>query len=164
MIVGRFPVGIVAERRPARSPWLDHVVAVAGVLPQPQDRPAWDLVAAHGDVLRYFAGNAEIVARAPDTKGYKDNLEGARPAVYVVMRRGGGPLGWSLLLATVDPAEAQAHGESGDDLLEAVPMPPAVRAWLRDFVTHHHVERPHYKRRRDRVDPEAGGRRPAQRP
>ncbi|EKV31877.1 molybdopterin-guanine dinucleotide biosynthesis protein A [Caenispirillum salinarum AK4] len=99
---------------------------------------------------------------APDVQNYKDNLEGPQPAIYVVLRKGATPLGWSLLLATADPAEAQAqvHGKCGDDLLEAVAMAPEVRHWLTSFVARHHVERKQWKRRRDRVDPEAMAPRP----
>ncbi len=85
-------------------------------------------------------------------------MTGSRPAVYVILRRdpgGGGERPWALHGATVDPGEIEAHADSGDDLIEAVPLPPAVAAWMRDFVARHHVERPLYKRRRDRADPEA---------
>lgn len=161
MTAERFAVSVVVGRHPARSPWLDHVVRVDGVLPAAVDLPPWTVLSRNGDDARYLAGIVCIAARPGDTKGYKDNLEAVEPAVYVVLRPGGGPLGWSLLLATVDPAEAQAHAECGDDLLEAVPMPAEVRAWLGDFVARHHVERRQWKRRRDRLDPSAMGPRPA---
>ena len=38
-------------------------------------------------------------------------------------------------------------------------MPEAVRAVLDAFVSEHHVEQTFYKRKRDRADPEALGRR-----
>ncbi|WP_404383785.1 DUF3305 domain-containing protein [Caenispirillum salinarum] len=155
MTAERFPVAVVAERRPCRSPWLDHVARVDAVLPAAVDCAPWTPLGEEAGAMRFFAGNTDIVARKADTKNYKDNLEAPQPAVYVVLRKGATPLGWSLLLATADPAEAQAHGECGDDLLEAVAMPPEVRDWLTDFVTRHHVERKQWKRRRDRVDPEA---------
>lgn len=156
----RFPLGVVVERRPARSPWLDHVVRVAAVLPGGVERTPWSVLADEGERQQFFAGTTEVAARAADTRGYKDNLEAQQPAVYVVLRKGDGPLGWSLLLATVDPAEAHAHAEHGDDLLEAVPMPAPLRTWLAAFVAEHHVERRQWKRRRDRADPETLARRP----
>ena len=44
--------------------------------------------------------------------------------------------------------------DSGEDLVEAVPMPEPVLAWMQDFVGQHHVEEPFVKRKRDkkRVD------------
>jgi hypothetical protein len=34
-------------------------------------------------------------------------------------------------------------------------MPEAVQALVIDFVREHHIERPFYKRKRDRADPQA---------
>ncbi|GAA0567499.1 DUF3305 domain-containing protein [Caenispirillum bisanense] len=152
----RFPVGVVVERRPARSRWLDHVLTVTAVLPGAVGRPSWSELARLGDTVQMFAGTVDIHVHPGDTRNYKDNLEAPQPKVYVVLRRGGGgPSGWRLLLATVDPAEAQSHAECGDDLLEALPMPAPVRDWLAEFVARNHVERPRWKRRRDDADPEA---------
>ena len=39
-------------------------------------------------------------------------------------------------------------------------MPGPIQETVAAFVTEHHVERPVFKRRRDRADPEALGRRP----
>ena len=58
-----------------------------------------------------------------------------------------------------DPAEGEAWTETGSDLVDVVPMPEAVRAAIDAFVAEHHVERPFYKRERDRADPEALARR-----
>jgi hypothetical protein len=40
--------------------------------------------------------------------------------------------------------------DSGDGLIELVPMPEGLIAWIRNFVTAHHVDEPFIKRRRDR--------------
>ncbi|HYE51313.1 MAG TPA: DUF3305 domain-containing protein [Azospirillaceae bacterium] len=156
--VERMPVGVVVERQPARSRWLDHVWRVAAVLPGDPETPPWTLLAEEDGTVRYYAGTAPLEAHSADTKVYKHNLEAPEPAVYVVLRPGGGPGsgpgGWRLLLATVDPAEAHAHSDCGDDLVEALPMPQAVRDWLAAFVARHHVERQEWRRKRDRADPE----------
>jgi uncharacterized protein DUF3305 len=60
---------------------------------------------------------------------------------------------------TADPAEGESFTQVGDDLVEAIPMPPAVQAIVEAFVAEHHVERPFVKRKRDRADPEALARR-----
>ena len=54
-----------------------------------------------------------------------------------------------------DPAEGEALSETGTDLVDVVAMPDAVRAEVEDFIARHHVERPFYKRKRDRADPES---------
>jgi hypothetical protein len=45
-------------------------------------------------------------------------------------------------------------------LLESLPLPPGLRAVMEAFIAQHHVERAFHKRRRDRADPDALGRRP----
>ena len=63
---------------------------------------------------------------------------------------------YRLFLVTASPWEAHAHQEFGDDLVEAVPMPEPVVAWVQDFVDRHHVDRPFYKRRRKGADKAPG--------
>jgi hypothetical protein len=60
---------------------------------------------------------------------------------------------------TADPAEGEAMTEAGDDLVDSVPMPDVIRDALEAFIAEHHVERPFFKRKRDRAGPEAPGRR-----
>ena len=67
---------------------------------------------------------------------------------------------WPLHAVTVDAGEAHLYADTGNDLLEALPLPPGLRARLEAFVAQHHVERMPHKRRRDRADPEALGHRP----
>jgi hypothetical protein len=65
---------------------------------------------------------------------------------------------------TADPTEGEAYTETSTHLVEAVTMPDSVRGVLEDFVAEHHVEQTFYKRKRDRADPNALGRRgPAER-
>jgi hypothetical protein len=66
---------------------------------------------------------------------------------------------YELFKVTADPTEGEAQTETGVNLVEAVAMPDAVREALEDFVAEHHVEQTFFKRKRDRADPEALGRR-----
>jgi hypothetical protein len=51
---------------------------------------------------------------------------------------------------TADPAEGEALTDAGSDLVEPVPMPAAIAETINHFISKHHVERPFFKRRRDR--------------
>ena len=54
------------------------------------------------------------------------------------------------MTVTADPAEGEASTEAGDNLVETVPMPDGIIEALEAFIAEHHVERPFYKRQRDR--------------
>ena len=79
--------------------------------------------------------------------------------LWVVLRPVGVEPAYQLFAVTADPAEGEALTQAGSDLVEAVPMPPAICAQIEAFVTEHHVERPFHKRERDRADPESLARR-----
>lgn len=151
----RFPVGIIVERRPATSRWQRHVWRVVEVLPGRPATPAWAVLDEVAGTTRFFAGTTDLVVYPGETEALVHNLGARMPAVWVVLRPADAAPGYRLLQATVDAGEAQAHADTGDDLVEPVAMPDAVRAWLEAFVARHHVERPKYKRQRAAADPEA---------
>ena len=148
-------VGIVLERCRLNDRWAAETWKLADVLPGRPVAEPWTLLAEGEGWQRYYAGAVELQLFRSETANYRDNLESARPAVYVILRRAGNACGIELHGATVDPGEIEAHSDAGDDLIEAFPLPASVALWMRDFVERHHVEKPFYKRQRDRVDPEA---------
>lgn len=153
-------LGVVIEHRRIDLPWAppDRWTVVELLPGRPAAEP-WTLLAeAEGGRRYYYAGAVELELFRGETDGYRDNLGSGRPAVFIILRpEGGGRV--ALHGATVDPGEIEAHSDAGDDQIEAVPMPPEVMAWVEAFVARNHVERPFYKRQRDRADPEALARR-----
>lgn len=148
-------LGIVAERRHIDHPWpTERWTVVTALAGEPEVAP-WTVLAEGGDWTRYYAGAATVALFPSEAQNYKHNLDGPSPALYVILRRSRQPPGMALLLVTVDPGEIDAHSDSGDDLIEAVPLPPTVAAWMRAFIDRHYVPRPFHKRQRDRADPEA---------
>ena len=152
----RREVGVIAEWQAVDSPWCDHRWRVTAVLPGAAAVTPWAVLDEGPRHRRYFAGNAELLLFPLETDTLKHNLEGRQAAVYVFLRMTAVAPGMALLGATVCAGEAQAHVDTGSDLVEAVPMPPEIAAWVADFVARHHVERPSYKRRRDRSERGAG--------
>lgn len=155
----RRSVGVVVERQRIDNPWVDARWRVVGLLPVLPDRTPWSVLLRTPERTEFYAGAAEIALHPTETGNYRDNLAGSRPSLYVMLRRCSEEPGLRLLGITVDPGEVDAHSDAGDDLIEALPLPPDVTAWMQDFVARHHVERPFYKRQRDRADPEALARR-----
>jgi hypothetical protein len=150
----RVTLGVVVERRRVDLPWASDRWTVVELL---SGRPAaepWTVLAEGEGWRRYYAGTVDLELFRGETDNYRDNLASERPAVFVILRpEGDGRV--ALYGATIDPGEIEAHSDAGDDLVEALPMPPHVLAWMEGFVARHHVERPFYKRQRDRPDPEA---------
>ena len=70
-----------------------------------------------------------------------------------------GPWPYVVSAVTADPAEGEAFTEADANLVEAVPMPGALRDAIENFVAEHHVEREFVKRERRGADPEALARR-----
>jgi hypothetical protein len=61
---------------------------------------------------------------------------------------------FALLLVTADPTEGEALTGAGNDLVESVPMPPAMVKTVADFIAQHPPSRSFYKRERDRSGPD----------
>lgn len=153
--MSRIPVGVVVERKKARSQWTDYVWRpVAALAGMPETAP-WTSLTESDDSATFYAGSTVIELFATETTYYRDNLTSGKPLLWVVLRRSGGEWPYELFKVTADPAEGEAMTETGTDLVETVPMPDTVRDVIADFVLHHHVERPFMKRKRDRVDAEA---------
>lgn len=155
----RREIGIIAEWQAVDSPWITHRWRVTEVLPGPAAASPWTLLSAEPDVRNYFAGNAELLLYPLETDTLKANMESSQPAIYVFLRATAEEPGMTLLGATVCAGEAGAHADTGSDLVEAVPMPASIAEWVTAFVARHHVERPVYRRLRDRSDRKDGTRR-----
>ena len=149
------PIAVIVERHAIDNPWISHSWKVVEVLPGSPTASPWTVIATGPGWTRYLAGVTALELYRRETETYKYNVEAEAPAVYVFLRRDDGDPGIVLLGATVCVGEAEAHSDAGDDIVEATPMPPAIHAWVAEFVAAHHVERPFYKRKRDRANPEA---------
>jgi hypothetical protein len=148
-------VGVIVDRQALRNPWADHAWKPVAVLAGAPAAAPWTVLAETPQAIRYFAGRFELEFFGSETGMYRDNLQSGRPSLWVSLRPTDAHPGVALHLVTADPAEAEALTEPGTDIIETVPMPPAIQARLAAFVEAHHVERPFVKRKRDRADPEA---------
>lgn len=125
--------------------------------------PALPVGAALGGDLRYL-GPAALDLYRVETARYRDNLATGRPLLWVVLDAPQDSDGLpGIVVVTADGAEGEHFTEAGIDLsdrtVETVPMPAAIAGAVAAFVDAHHVERAFVKRQRDRVDPDALGRR-----
>jgi hypothetical protein len=152
------PVGVVVERHKATSPWLDFVWRPASILTGVPSAAPWTPLGPIGDKTAFYAGAATIELHRTETENYLGNLACGTPALWVVLRPTNGEPPYELVAVTADPAEGEAFTEAGNDLVETVPMPTAIADALEAFVAEHHVERPFFKRQRDRAELDPSGR------
>ncbi len=152
------PLGVVLERREIDNPWQSvswHAVAVIPGAPEIdearllRDGPGW---------AQYHAATLELQLHRSDTEGYKHNITNEEvPVVYVVLRfddddegdvdDDGAPRPF---LVTACPYEASAYLDTTatGEMVEPVPMPEGVKAWVQDYVAKHHVDVPFVKKRK----------------
>ncbi|MCC6887042.1 MAG: DUF3305 domain-containing protein [Hyphomicrobiales bacterium] len=157
--LAQFSIGVVVERRKAQSPWIDFTWRPIAVLPGAPDTAPWTQLSVENDAACFYAGAAVVELYRSETAHYRDNLATGAPMLWVVLRLTGIEPPLDLVAVTADPAEGEGFTQNGDYLVETVPMPDAVRSAVEAFVAEHHVERPFVKRKRDRADPDALGRR-----
>ncbi len=147
------PLGVVIRRRPGVTRWARWSWQAVAVMPgAPQ--ADWRLLREDGETREYHAATPQLTLWAAEAEAYVANLAARTPCIYVVMRevpaRGDAPP-LEVVLVTASPYEAQDYTDSGEELVEKVPMPPGLLAWVRDFALAHHHEEPFVKRRRDRA-------------
>lgn len=144
------PVGVVVERHKATNPWVDFIWRPVSILEGIPETPAWTRLGPEGPVTDFYAGSATISMFRTETDNYLSNLDSGSPLVWVVLRPTSADPPYEVAAVTVDPAEGEAFTEAGNDVVETVPMPPSIASRLEAFVAEHHVERPFFKRQRDR--------------
>jgi hypothetical protein len=155
----RILVGVVVERRKADSPWVDFVWRGVGVLPDEPEMKPWTVLREQDEATLYYAGSATVDLYRSETQLYRDNIASGAPGIWIVLSPSEGPWPYAISAVTADPAEGEAFTEAGANLVEAVPMPEAIRSAIEKFIAEHHVEREFFKRKQGRADPEALARR-----
>jgi hypothetical protein len=148
--LSRIPVGVVVERRRAKSPWLEFLYRAVSVLEGVPAAAPWTAIGEDQEATTFYAGSAVIELHRTETANYRDNLAAATPLLWVVLRPAFGAAAFDLLFVTADPAEGEALTGAGNDLVDSVPMPISIRKTIETFVAEHHIEHTFYKRERDR--------------
>ena len=151
-------VGVVVERRRAKSAWVDFLWRPVSVFAGNPSAAPWTLLSAEAETTLFFAGEAVIELHRTETTNYRDNLASGAPALWVALQPVASEPPYGILAVTADPAEGEALTDAGSNVVEAVPMPSDVRVAIVQFIAEHHVERPFVKRRRQPAEPTLAGR------
>lgn len=151
--LARIPVGVIVERRKARSPWIDYLWRPVSVLVGTPVAAPWTALEENPDTTLFYAGAAEIELHRTETTYYRDNLASNAPSLWIALRPAASEPPYEILTVTADPAEGEALTDAGNNVVEAVPMPAEIGEALRQFLAEHHVEKPFVKRRRTPAEP-----------
>jgi len=148
------PVGVVIRKQPGVTRWAKWVWRPVAVLPGtgPAD---WRELRREGEAVEYHAATCTLEVHRAETEAYLVALSNDPPSVYVVLRSSEDPAAEhevEVFTVTASAFEAQDYLDSGEEIVEPVPIPPSLIAWLSDFVGRHHKEEKFVKRRRDRID------------
>lgn len=150
--VFRMPLGVVLRRSPGVTRWAKWAWRAVDVLPgaPPAD---WKLLQQEGDASEFHAATLDLELHRTDAEAYRVSLAMTPPSVFVVLRVGEGSapeFDISVHAVTASAYEAQDYMDSGEEIVEPVPMPEGLVALIRDFADLHFHDEPFIKRKRDK--------------
>ena len=155
------PVGVVLRRQPGVTRWAAWIWRAVAVLPgaAPAD---WRELRRDGEAAEYHAATVPLEVHRSETEAYRVALSNEPPMVYVILRPDedpDSPHEMQVFGVTASAYEAQDYLDSGEEIVEPVPMPPELIAWLSAYVEAHHREEVFVKRKRRNWDaaPEEDG-------
>jgi hypothetical protein len=157
--IEKLRIGVIIERKKIDNPWQDYSWRAVSVFSGAPVIDDWQVIRSGTDWVQFHAATLDLELFRKETEGYRYNLSTETPSVYVVMRQGEDVDEPDIVphLVTACPYEAMSYSNDGDDIVDAVAMPPEVMGLVRDFIQEFHVDEPIYKRKRDKVDPSALG-------
>ena len=144
------PLGIVLRRTPGVTRWAKYLWKAVSVLPGAADA-SWKKMRRDGEAVEFHAATCPLELYRTDTEAYLQGISDKVPSIYVVMREGEGSDPLNIVLVTASPYEAQDYADTGEELVEKVPMPEGLIAWIRDYIELHHEDEVFVKRRRNKA-------------
>jgi hypothetical protein len=146
-------VGAVVRRSPGVTRWVKEIWKPVAVIPGAPEA-FWKELVREEDIVDYHAGTVTMELFRADVEGYLVSLNMAVPSIWIIMDRdvtSQSPSGWVLSTITASAHEALDALDSGESIVEAVPIPESMAAWIKEFIDMHYIEEPFKKRRRDEV-------------
>lgn len=144
------PLGVVVRRLPGVTRWAKWSWRAVAVLPG-APKAQWKVLREEGDSVEYHAATLPLTLYRTEAEAYLQGLSAAVPAIYVVMRPATeGPHPLDMVRVTASPFEAQYYASTGEEIVEKVPMPAGLMAWVEAYVAQHYEQETFVKRQRDR--------------
>ncbi|MGB5559757.1 MAG: DUF3305 domain-containing protein [Paracoccaceae bacterium] len=143
------PVGVILRRSPGTTRWAKWLWAATGLLPG-AGPGNWQVLQSDGGTTEFLAATVPMTLYRTDTEAYLTSLNGKPPSVFVILRPvpGRADARPEVLTVTASAYEAQDYADNGEDIVERVPMPEGLQAWVGQFVQEHHADEVFIKRKR----------------
>ncbi|WP_170398024.1 DUF3305 domain-containing protein [Ruegeria arenilitoris] len=144
------PIGVVVRKTPGVTRWAKWNWRAVAVLPGagPAD---WQELRREGEAVEYHAATLPLTLWPDEAEAYMVNLSDGQPSIYLVLRDAlDGERPMDAVLVTASPFEGQDYADTGEEIVEKIPMTEGLIAWVRDFALEHHRDEVFIKRRRDK--------------
>ena len=148
------PLGVIVEKRASSHAWQDHIWLPIAVFQTDDLNADWKVMMEGEGFTRYHAATAYLNLHRKETDALNLNLEG-EGEIYVVLSEDeseNAKMPYKVHLVTASSYEAQDYLDTGEDIIEKVPMPEPIAALIAAFANEHHVEEKFIKRKRDKLD------------
>lgn len=146
-------VGAVVRHSPGVTRWVRDIWKPVAIIPGAPEA-FWKELVREGESVDYHAGTVTMELFRADVEGYLVSLNMKVPSIWVIMDKdvtSQSPSGWVLSTVTASAHEALDSLDSGESIVEAVPVPESLAAWIKEFIDMHYIEEPFKKRRRDEI-------------
>ncbi len=156
------PIGVIMAKEAFDNPWVDHIWKANGIALEFPSDIHWKKLSSSEKSTHYIVSSQLQLFRG-ETESYLSNINDEEPSIYVILRDNDDDLDGAsdetsedvpleVHLVTASPFEAQDYLDTGEDIVERIPMPDALLTQIKTFIAEHHEEEKFKKRKRDKLD------------
>jgi hypothetical protein len=138
-----FPIGVVMQRRPARSKWADTVWEPIGVVPGYAERAEPRLLVEEGGMAQWLHSGFTLQLHRDECEGYYLNVSSQRARVFVLWRmESGSGAEYALPVQVTVSSEEAGRWMDGGHSVDGVPMPAEIYVWTGTYVEQNYRPEP----------------------
>lgn len=130
-------VAIIIERKTSTHRWADYSWSAVGVVAEAPPTEGWQICLETEGVTHYMRSPLVLTLHRKLGEAYDANIETGTPSVWILMDDDEDPesvVPWKIRAVTADPFEAQGMLDAAEGLVERVPMPEPMIAWMANFL------------------------------
>ncbi|MBD8875022.1 DUF3305 domain-containing protein [Roseibium polysiphoniae] len=128
-------VCIVLEQRKSQHAWVDHTWLPVAVLPDSGGDGTWQEAEPNGDARVFTFGPVALTLHRRMGEAYDANIETEAPALWVMLDDADSePVPFKVRGVTADPYEAMGALDSGEGMVERLPVPTEILHWMVDYL------------------------------